>query len=104
MIIFKDIHNRKIKFTDERREHIKTQHPEMRRQSNKIRETLLKPDKIVRSKTDSQVELFYRHYKTTPVTQKYLCIVVKVSTRDLFIITGYFTDTIKKGDVLWEKK
>ena len=42
--------------------------------------------------------------RTTPVTDKYLCVVVKVLTQDLFIITPYFTDTIKKGEVLWEKK
>jgi len=23
---------------------------------------------------------------------------------DLFIITAYFTDTIKRGEILWEKK
>jgi hypothetical protein len=103
MRIFRDVLNRKVKFTDERREHIETEHPEMKGQNNKIRETLLKPGKIVRSKTDSQVELFYRHYHSTPVTQKYLCVVVKVSSQNLFIITAYFTDAIKKGEVLWEK-
>ncbi|MGH7596163.1 MAG: PBECR2 nuclease fold domain-containing protein [bacterium] len=103
MRIYRDVHNRKVKFSDERREHAETEHPEMKGQINKIRETLLKPEKIVRSKTDSQVELFYRYYRATPVTQKYSCVVVKVSIRDLFIITAYFTDTIKKGEVLWER-
>jgi hypothetical protein len=41
---------------------------------------------------------------TTPVTEKYLCVVVKVLAGDLFIITAYFTDTIKKGIILWKKK
>lgn len=104
MRIFRDVHHRKVKFTDERRAHIETEHPEMKGQITKIRETLLKPGNIVRSKTDSQAELFYRYYHSTPVTQKYLCIVVKMSFHDLFIITAYFTDAIKKGEVLWEKK
>jgi len=56
------------------------------------------------SRKDSEVELFYRHYDTTPVTEKYLCIVVKILVSDLFIITAYFTDTIKRGKILWEKK
>ncbi|MFZ2071154.1 MAG: hypothetical protein WAV32_06120 [Halobacteriota archaeon] len=74
---FKDIHNRRIRLTDERQEHIKADHPEMQGLVGRIQETLLKPDMIVRSKTDSEVELFYRHYDITPVTEKYLCVVVK---------------------------
>ncbi len=104
MEIIKDIHNRQARLTNERREHLETEHPEMYGQIGKIRETLLKPDKIVRSRTDSDVELFYRHYDATPVTEKFLCIVFKVLFGDIFIITGYFTDTMKKGEILWKKK
>lgn len=70
----------------------------------KIQDTLLKPDMIVKSRTDSEVELFYRHYVTTPVSEKYLCVVVKISVSGRFIVTAYFTDTIKRGEVIWEKK
>ena len=73
-------------------------------QVNKIQEVLLDPHIIVRSKTDPDVELFYRHYDITPVTEKYLCVVVKILVKDVFIITAYFTDTIKRGEVLWERK
>lgn len=73
-------------------------------QINKIRETLLNPDRIVKSKTDPEVELFYYYYGVTPVTEKYLCVIVKVLAGDLFIITAYFTDTIKRGEILWERK
>ncbi|MCL0100905.1 hypothetical protein M1N80_03755 [Peptococcaceae bacterium] len=76
---FKDIHNRQIKLTDERQKHIETAHPEMLGQIEKIQETLSNSDIIVRSKTDPEVELFYRHYKITPVTEKYLCVVVSTS-------------------------
>ena len=51
-----------------------------------------------------QVELFYKHYPSTPVTSKFLCTVVKVLPEDCFVITAYYTDTIKRGDVLWAKK
>jgi len=101
---FKDIHNRRTRLTDERQEHIEADHPEMYGQIDKIRDTLSNPDIIVRSKTDPEVELFYRHYVITPVTEKYLCVVVKVLVGDIFIITAYFTDTIKRGEVLWERK
>jgi hypothetical protein len=73
-------------------------------QIDKIQDALLNPDQIVRSRTDPDVELFYQHHDITPVTEKYLCVVVKVLIDDLFIITAYFTDTIKRGEILWEKK
>ncbi len=43
-------------------------------------------------------------YSTTPVTDKYVCAIIKASVNDLFIITEYFTDTIKRGIVLWKRK
>ncbi len=101
---FKDIHNRRIRLTDERQEHIEVDHPEMYGQIDKIQDILSNPDIIVRSRTDPEVELFHRHYVVTPVTEKYLCVVVKVLVGDMFIVTAYFTDTIKRGEVLWERK
>ena len=101
---FKDIRNRRIRLTDEREEHIETNHPEMSVQIDKVQDTLLNPDIIVRSRTDPDVELFYRHYDITPVTEKYLCVVVKVLIDDLFIITVCFTDTIRIGEVLYETR
>jgi len=72
----KDIHNRWIRLTEEREKHIEEDHPEMSGQIDKIQDTLLNPDIIVKSKTDPEVELFYRYYEITPVTEKYLCVVV----------------------------
>lgn len=102
--VLKDVKNRSIRLTDERRKYFLTDHPETKGQLEKLKQTLFDPEKIVRSKTDSQVEMFYRHYDTTPVTRKYFCVVVKSSIDDAFIITAYFTDTVKKGEVLWQKK
>ncbi len=68
-----------------------------------IEETLTGPDRIVRSRTDEAVELFYKHYPSTPVTQKFLCVVVKILPHDNFTITVYYTDTIKRGEILWER-
>lgn len=104
MKLFKDLHDRQIRFTPERQEHIETDHPEMSGQIDKIQNTIKSPDVVVKSRTDPYVELFYRRYDTTPVTEKYLCVVVKIVVNDLFIITAYFTDTIKRGILLWEKK
>jgi hypothetical protein len=101
---FIDIHNRSIRLTAERRQHLETAHPEMADQVSRVAETLANPDTIVRSRTDEMVELFYKHYPSTPVTDKFLCTVVKALLSDHFIITVYYTDTIKRGDILWEKK
>ena len=104
MLWFEDVRKRRIRFSDERQEHIESDHPEMSGQTVKVQETVLNPDVIVRSKTDPEVELFYRHYNATPVTDKHLCVVVKSIIEDIFIITAYFTDSIKGGEVVWEKK
>jgi len=101
---FNDVYDRRIRLTNERQEHIEADHPEMSGQIDKIQNTLLNPDMIVRSRTDPEVELFYRHYDTTPVTEKYLCVVVKEAAGDFFAVTAYFTDSIKRGDVLWQRK
>ena len=73
-------------------------------QLDKISETIISPDRVVRSKTDGSVELYYKHYQSTPVTEKFLCVVVKTTGDDHFIVTAYFTDSIKGGELLWEKK
>ena len=104
MQVLTDIHNRSIRLTAERRLHLETAHPEMTDQVLRVAETLADPDTIVQSRTDEMVELFYKHYPSTPVTDKFLCTVVKVLPGDPFIITAYYTDTVKRGAVLWEKK
>ena len=100
----RDLRYRTIRVTTERWEHIETHHPEMSGEIEKVRETLLAPDRVVRSRTDTQVELFYRDYETTGVGHKFMCVAVKVLEDDLFMITAYFTDAIRKGEALWEKK
>ena len=98
-----DLHNRSVRLTEERQRHLQTAHPEMADAVFRIAETLASPDRVVRSVTDETVELFYRHYPSTPVTSKFLCIVVKVATDDNFVITAYYTDTIKRGESLWQR-
>ena len=104
MKYFRDTQGRITRLTDERLRHMEVNHPEMFGQLEKIESTLLQPDIIVRSRTDPEVELFYKYYPNTPVTEKYLCVVVTTSNRDSFIVTSYFTDTIKRGEVLWESR
>ncbi|MDI6733753.1 MAG: PBECR2 nuclease fold domain-containing protein [Planctomycetota bacterium] len=104
MKLFRDVFTRQIRLTDRHLVHLETDHPEMAGQIRKIEETLLTPDCIVRSTTDHEVELFYKYYPTTPVTEKYLCVVAKILTDNRFVITSYFTKTIKQGELLYGKR
>jgi len=104
MQLLTDVYYRSIRLTAERRLHLETAHPEMADQVPCVAATLANPDTIVRSRTDETVELFYKHDPSTPVTEKFLCTAVKALPNDHFIITASYTDTIKRGEVLWEKK
>lgn len=82
-------------------DHIKESHPELTKQLFRVNETLLQPDYIIRSKSDPEATLYYKFYENTTVGKKFLCVVVKASQDDYFILTTYFSDTIKRGDLLW---
>ena len=101
---FKDLFNNKIRFTKERLLHISKSHPEMKSQLRKVKDTLLTPDNVIISKVDLNVNLYYKYYNKTPVTDKYLCVVVKILSEDIFIITVYFTNKIKRGKIKWQEK
>lgn len=102
--ILVDFQGRKIRFTVERQQHIVQFHPEMADQLTKIPVVLQNPEKVIQSKLDDEVNLYYHFYQNTPVGEKYLCIVTKVFQNEAFIITAYFTDTIKKGKEIWSRK
>jgi hypothetical protein len=91
-----------IRLTDERLNHIK-EHPEMTIQTEKINETLSDPDIVVRSKIDEEARLYYRYYEGLSIGNKHLCIVVKFKKGDAFVVTAYFTDSVKKGEAIWRK-
>ncbi len=103
MKVFVDIYGRKIRLTRERFSHILNSHPELIKQILKISKTISDPEFVVKSKTDNDVNLYYKFFDKTPVGQKYFCVVVKAIADDYFILTAYFTDTLKRGDVLWTK-
>ena len=102
-LLLTDVLNRTLRLTAERWAHIRA-HPEHDDTAHaRIEETVADPDRIVRSRTDPGVALFYRHYDHTPVTSKYLCVVAKPEVEAPFIITAYFTDAIKQGEELWSR-
>lgn len=103
MKILKDYRRLAIRLTDERLTHI-LEHPEMAGLKDAITETLANPERVVQSISDEQARLYYRFYTGTHAGDKYLCIVVKVKEDDAFVLTAYLTDTVKKGEILWQEK
>lgn len=110
MKILRDHLGRPIRLTDERLRHV-IAHPEMRGMEPGLAETLERPEIVVRSNSDPEVRLYYKTFAQTPVSEKYLCVVVKdpgspnrsdpPDPPAAFVITGYLTDAIKKGETLW---
>ena len=100
--LLNDLWGNTVSLSNERLTHL-LEHPEMRSQEDKISETLLKPEMVIQSTTDETVKLFHRFYLNLSIGDKYLCVVVKYMEIDIFIITAYFTDRIKKGEVVWQK-
>lgn len=103
MKTFDDCFGRKVRLTDERLAHI-TEHPEMKAMEEEIDRVLRQPAFVRRSTTDEAVRLFYEYYAKTAVNSKWLCVVVKYSEDDAFVVTAYLTDKPKIGEELWPKK
>ena len=100
MKILTDYQGRPVRLTEERLTHI-LQHPELANMENEIETTLSNPEQVMRSRTDETVLISYRYYTETLIGDKWLCIVVKYLEEDAFVLTGYFTDRIKKGEQVW---
>jgi hypothetical protein len=90
-----------VTLDEKRYEHI-LEHAEMKDQIERIKETLKEPEEIRKSIYDESVWLFYRFYPKSPVTKKYMLVIVKVLNTKGFIITAFYTDKIKKGELLWK--
>lgn len=97
---FNNYQNQSIRLTAERLAHI-LEHPEMNGLEAEIGIVLREPQIVRQSRTDEQVQLYYRYYELTKVGEKWLCVVVKQLTDDAFVITAYLIDKVKQGVELW---
>ena len=95
-----DHQGRTIRLTEERQAHI-LEHPEMRGQEERISEALANPEFVVATPTDSAVHVYGRFYETTPVTSKYLQVVVKLFPDDAFVLTAFYSSRPKRGRTVW---
>lgn len=106
MVVFEIVSklNKKIRLTENQFYEIKLKHPEIVNQENKFKETLTSPDAIRKTQYENNAWLFYKFFKTTPVTQKYLMVAIKLLNDEGFVVTAYFTDRIKIGEEIWMVK
>jgi hypothetical protein len=91
--------DRVILTRDRWREIVRFKHPALAGREAEIQDCVRDPAVIRASAKDAAVHLYYR-----AVPQGYLCAVVGgEDPKERFIITAYFTKTLKKGPDLWTK-
>jgi hypothetical protein len=69
----------------------------LKNKENIVKETLLNPDEIYRSKIDQNVYLYYKSF------DRIYCVIVKHIGNEGFLITAYPTDRIKEGERIWTR-
>lgn len=74
-------------------------HPIMNGQEAEVQATLTQPDEIRRSRSDSNVYLFYKLQSE----KRWICAVVRQLNGEGFLITTYPTDAVKEGETIWQK-
>jgi hypothetical protein len=100
MRLLRDCQGLEVRLTDERLEHI-LEHPEMTRREAAIEHTLANPEQVIESLSNPEIRLYYRFYRGTVVGDKHLCVVVKITESDAFVLTAYLTDSVKRGWRIW---
>jgi hypothetical protein len=100
--ILYDHKGKAIRLTVERLSHI-LGHPEMISQRARLVESLAEPDQGIATMKDETVHAYHRFFDQTPVTRKYLIVVVKMSGEGAFVLTAFFSNRVKRGNVLWQK-
>jgi hypothetical protein len=80
------------------RQIVRFKHPILAGRESEVRDCILDPEVIRASAKDATVHLYYRQSTTN-----YLCVVVGGEEESRFVVTAYFTQTVKKGQVVWTK-
>jgi hypothetical protein len=90
----------RVELTRDRwREIVRFKHPALAGHEADVRDCVRDPDVIRASAKDPDVHLYYR-----PAPNGYLCTVVGgADPNNRFVITAYFTRSLKRGTDLWTK-
>ena len=97
--------DKNVRLTEIQWKHISERHKEFNKnQIPKIIETLKNPDFVLFSTVENNYH-YYKLFRKTPVTTKYLLAVVKHLNGEGFIITIFFVQNIRKEGkvVVYEK-
>lgn len=86
---------KKIRLTEIQWSHIKYRHPELENQTENMLKTLESPEVVYYSPVENLYH-YYRHFTNTPVTEKYLLLVVEHLNDEGFVVTAFFVSKIKK--------
>lgn len=73
-------------------------HPPMAKRLEEVKEALLNPDEIRKSKSDCLVFLFYLASE-----KRYICAVAKKHDNEGHLLTAYPADKLKYGEVVWTR-
>lgn len=88
-----------IRLTEERWFHIIENHDDLAGYYDEVLQTIEGPDLILKGYKDTLISLRKMNLKL------YLSIVYKETSKtDGFIITAYFTSSIKKEAIIWQRK
>lgn len=93
---------KRIRLTDAQKRHIAFFHPEALVDENKLKATINSPDMVTEG-GGPNFRVLYKFHASTPVSEKYLAVVVKELNQEGFIVTGYFTDSVRRKKVLWKR-
>ncbi len=77
---------------------VTTKHPGMRGKEREVQDALQNAIEVRRSRIDSSVYLYYK-----PIEGDFICAVVRHLNDEGFLITAYFTEAVKVGEVIWKK-
>ena len=94
---------RTLRLTNEGWSHICTVHPELKKELNKVKQTVKTPD-LIKQGNRADTFTFYKFFSKTIVSPKHLVLVIKYLNIEGFLLTGYFTERIRKGEILWKKQ
>ena len=98
--LIRDYRGQDLRLTDERPEHIVTQHPEAARLGVlAIEDALRHPDVVIVSPAAPDDHLYYRRHSGLDMGDKFLCVVVK--SVGAFVVTAYVTARQKRGVRIW---
>ena len=85
----------KVRLTEVQWAHIRHSHKELDNQIQKMTLTLKEPDSVYHSPVEDNYH-YFKWFEQTPVTAKYLLLIVKHLNKEGFIITAFFVSRVRK--------